>query len=248
MSNDVVIRIPNDANQRPINRAMGIPIASPLAFRLGSSTKFVDLFDLVSGNLDRRAFTGFSVENPGAQAVILSFGPEFSENRSVRVGPTSFMSLDNQTFGTIVLDDTTLERVTRVRAKLEASDDGVFSFATIDYSGSGNPADEQTIEINGKIYEFSNDMSKAPSHDYLVEIGASDDDSYNNLLILVNSVEQALTATINTGTDLLTLTSNYGGAYGDGLVVVDGSNPTGAAFSGNTSGGSGGVLPVIHIW
>jgi hypothetical protein len=104
------------------------------------------------------------------------------------------------------------------------------------------------VDVNGKIYEFSDDNSKDPANDVKVDIGASDDDSWTNFVNAVLANEQAILPSIDTGANVVTLTSRYGGAFGDGLVVADGATPTGAVFSGNTAGGTGGVAAIFNIW
>ena len=108
-------------------------------------------------------------------------------------------------------------------------------------------ADGQTVDVGGTIYEFSDDESVPDGRRY-VAIGASEDDSWNNFAAAVTSFDQNVRASNNPGANTVTIESNYGGDYGDGYVVADGPTPTGATFSGNLAGGSGGVAVLVHIW
>lgn len=239
--------VPLDGRQNPINRAMGLPIPKD-EILLGSDQKYVDIYDLSAQNYSPRAFTGMSVVNPsGVSKIYIAMGGDFSENKVLIVSPQQFFTIDNLSYGPGIFDDSSGLRVTKIRAKLEISE-GVFASATIDYSGSGNPVDGMTFDINGKIYEFSADMSKDPGNNVLVPISGSGDATWTTFMTKVNASEQAVTATIDTGLDIVTITSNYGGAYGDGLVVADGAVPSGAVVSGNLAGGSGGLNPIFHIW
>lgn len=249
MSEDPRIALPKDANAVPIQRAMGQPIASAEGFSLGSNVSFVDIFNLENQSFFARAFTGLSIQNPSASNhIILSIGQPFSTYRHVVCPPQQFFVLDNLTFGPGIIDDTTGEKATRVRAKLQDVQEGTFATATINYSGSGQPSDQMTVEVNGLIYEFSDDLSKEPGSSVRVPIGVDADATWTNFVAAIIANEQALTPSIDTGADIVTLTSNYGGAYGDGLVIQDGATPTGATFSGNTAGGTGGAVPIFHIW
>jgi len=47
----------------------------------------------------------------------------------------------------------------------------------------------------------------------------------------------------------VTITSNGGGTDASGYATADGAVPTGAVFSAAVlGGGSGGVVPIFHIW
>lgn len=247
MTSIVKMKVPTDGRNNPIQRAMGFPIPLNTIY-LGSATKFVDIFDLSLPKYSLRAFTGISIRNPSASSsIILAFGQDFADTPSIIVEPQQYFTFDQLTYGASVFDDSDLVYCTKIRAKLDLAQ-GVFASATIGYGVSGNPTDQMTVEVNGKIYEFSADASKDPGSHVLVPIGASADLTWTSFRDEINANEQALTASIDTGTDVVTLTSNYGGSSGDGLVIVDGASPTGAVFSGNTAGGSGGVLPTFHIW
>lgn len=239
--------LPKDSRNDVINRAMGVPIPSAEGLLLGPD-RFATIFDLTVEAMFARVFIGLSIQNPSTSAsIILSIAEPFSQQRDIVCPPNQFFTFDNLTFGPGIIDDTTGKRCNAVRAKLSFAQ-GVDSSATIDYSGSGNPTDGMLIEVDGKVFEFSDDLSKDPVHDALIPLGATADDSWTYACNVINNTIQGVTATIDTGTDIVTISSNYGGAFGDGVVIQDGSVPTGATFSGNTTGGSGGVPAIFHIW
>lgn len=241
------LNIPNDVNNHPIQRAMGTPIVSPAGLALGSTAEYVDLMDL-SGYVGR-LFHGISIKNKSTiNRVQVGLGIEGNTDRDIEVEPNVTVFYDAQSFGPFSEDHTKESRVTHIRGILLDSTSGTAATGDIVYAGQ--PADQQTIDVNGKIYEFSDDMSKDPSSDVIVAIGVDEDTSWTNMSNAIAANEQAVTTSINTGTNTLTITSNYGGAYGDGLVVQDGASPTGATFpAGNAlSGGAGGDEVVIHVW
>jgi hypothetical protein len=229
---------------------MGAPLATPqipVAFALGS-TSFVDVFDLTAPIYAGRSFIGMSVHNPSSGSrIVIGFGKAFNTDQDLVIRPNSTFVLDAMNFGPVTNDQSKGENTTHIRAALDVAQ-GTPASATIGYGGSGNPTDGMLVNINGKIYEFSDDNSKNPANDVKVDIAASADLTWQNFVNEVLANEQALLPTIDTGADTVTVTSRYGGAFGDGLVVADGATPTGAAFSGNTSGGSGGVPAIINIW
>jgi hypothetical protein len=206
---------------------------------LGSDTEFVHIFDLQAPASKNRMFIGIHVFNPSSTARIEIVGgaaDEVGPPHDIVIPPLTFLTFDLMTFGIGARDLSKGIRIDYIRAKLNLAA-GVLGSATIDYSGSGQPSDGELVNVNGKVYEFSDDQSKVPANDFRVDIGASADITWT-----------ALDVTIDTGLDIVTLTSNYGGVLGNDIPISDGATPTGAVFSGNTAGGSGGVQPTIHIW
>lgn len=240
-------RLPLDKHGHPIQKGMGVPLVTPSSLLLGVN-KFVDVIDLSLAKYEERIFHGIMIENLSSSfSMSVSLGESFSTDEDLVIQPSKGYAFDGLLFGPNEKELSKDQLVTKIRARINGTV-GTAASATIDYSGSGNPSDGETVNVNGKVYEFSSDASKTPSNDYLVTIGGTADTSWTNFMNQVNAKEQALTVTIDTGTDTVTLTSNYGGAYGDGLVIADGATPTGAIFSGNTAGGSGGVGLICHVW
>jgi hypothetical protein len=252
-------RLPQDANSDVIDRAMGMPILADGAIIgqptkrliLGRSDVFVDIFDLTQPPVQTRMFVGIHVANNSAASEIQIVGGEAgvtSVHGDIIVPTQSFYTFDKMTFGSGARDFTKDVRVNVLRARLSAAA-GVDASATIIYTVPGQPADQDTLTIHDKIYEFSNDESKQPGNNVLVAIGGSADATWTNLTNAINANEQAVRASIVVGTDTITIESNYGGTLGNGIVVADGT--TGATFSGNLGSvavGTGGVQPLIHIW
>lgn len=247
------VKQPVDAGGNVINRAMGVPMVQD-AIALVSATKYVDVFDLSADAYKNRVFTGIAVENPdNDKSVHISFDDSdfVSDNsKHMVVGPGNLMTLDSLMFGPGIVDESTGKKVTKIRAKLSSTEGTQFS-GTIDYDNGGSPvqpADGETITIGGRVYEFSNDGSLAnPSgSNILVAIGATADLSWSNLLAVVNATDQSVTVTINTGTNVLTVTSVGASASDDAYAMS--TAITGVVVSATLGGGSGGVTPIIHIW
>lgn len=240
------MQLPVDATGKHINRAMGVPLLSYQKY-LGSAIKAVDLIDLDTDSRQDRVFNGIHVRNPGAGATVyILLTDAFGTDVAIACPPQTNLAFDGQCFGPGVLDETLGKKITKVRGLLSVAT-GVLASGTIDYSGSGNPADGNQFDVNGVTYEFHNDGSVSSDSVVPVAIGLSADASWTNAIAAINGYDQGVTATINTGTDIVTITSNYGGTTGNAIAIADVS--TGATFSGATlAGGSGGVLPIIHIW
>lgn len=245
---DRVGLIPRDAENAPFNRAMGLPVVSD-SIILGSAVKYVDIFDLSS--YGDRCFIGLMIDNPSSTLQIqVAVGDDFSTTKVITCGANKLIALDELSFGYGFADQDGA-RSKKFRAKLSGAS-GTLATGSIDYSGGGTPiqpTDGMTVTINGTVYEFSSDTSAKPGRT-IVTIGANADASWTNFKNKVNLTEQAVTLTIDTATDVVTITSNYGGAsaiaYADG---GDSGTVTGATFAGaTTSGGSGGVTPIITIW
>ncbi len=232
---DIKVGIPTDARGNPFDRAQDLPIVCDDKI-LGSATKYADIFDL--NQYPDRAFIGILVRNPSAsESIQIAIGDEFTTAKCIVVSPNSYFALDDQFFGSPAGHN-------RLRAKLDVAS-GTLASGTFSYAAT-QPANGNTVVINGTTYEFSSDASAAPGNIY-VQIGASADASWTNLMNAVNATDQAVTASINTGTDVLTITSNYGGSTGNAIGIstaIGGVTVSGA----NLAGGVGGVLPVFHIW
>ncbi len=239
------MRLPLDANNHAVHRAMGLPSLQD-AQVLVSATKFIDIFDLSSAVHLGRAFTGIAVSNPSPSTTVeVAFGASFAATKQIVVGAQQFLVFDDMLFGPETQDESTGVTTVKVRAKLGTLQ-GVQSTGTIGYAAA-NPTDGMSVVINGVVYEFSGDKSAAVAN-VKVDIAATADLTYTNLVSVVNATEQAVTASVNTGTDVFTLTS-VGGGTASLITIADGAVPTGATFSGATlTGWSGGVTPIFHIW
>ena len=244
---------PVDASGNVINRAMGVPMVQD-AIALVSATTYVDIFDLSGAAYKNRVFTGIAVENlDNDKSIHISFddGDFASDNsKHMVVGPGNLMTLDSLMFGPGIVDDSTGKRVTKIRAKLSSTEGTQFS-GTIDYDNGGSPvqpADGDTISIGGIVYEFSNDGSLAnPSGSEILEaVWSTVDLSWSNLLAVVNATDQRVVVTINTGTNILTVTSVGASATDDAYAIS--TAIANVVVSATLGGGSGGVTPIIHIW
>lgn len=238
--------VPTDANGNVLNRSMGIPVASKRF--VTSHEHWCDLIDL--SDYGARVFIGMNIKNTsGLTNVMISFDEEDvgDETENIIVGPQEAHAYDNLTFGPGVNDFSTGTRTRKIRVKLDgSSDSGSLSSATIVYGA--NPSDEQTVKINGNVYEFSADQSVAPGR-IKVDIGADADETYTNLINAIAANDGNAVGEIDTATSTVTIYCTKGGTDGDGMEVADGDvNPTGATFSGNTTGGSGGISVVVNIW
>lgn len=238
---------PTDSKGNVVERSMGNPLVVDDK-TLHNATEFVDIFDLTADKYRNRAFTGLAIRNLSASTTIeIAMGEEGASTKNVVAGTQEYFILDDLMFGPNITDESEGNKTTKVRARLGTAQ-GTAHSATIDYSGPIQPADGDTVNIDGKIFEFSSDGSKAPANDFIVEIGASADDSWTNLVDAINDdPEKRVVASIDTGTDTVTITSLLGGTIGDAIAIAD--VDTGATFSAATlGGGSGGVTPVFHIW
>jgi hypothetical protein len=241
------MQIPVDANSNPLNRSMGIPLT--VVRKLTSSTQWCDVFDL--SDYGPRVFIGLMAQNPSATLKVqLSFDeePVGDEEAAITVLSQGTIAVDNLTFGPGVNDFTYGTRVMRLRGRLLGGSTGTLSSATITYSGT-NVTDGMQVQINGTTYEFSADLSAAGGV-IAVALGANADASWTALAAAVNAQDGNVYCTLNTGTNVFTVSATKGGTDGDGVVVADGAGgaATGATFSGNTTGGAGGVELTINIW
>lgn len=236
------ISMPKDSSGRVIARAMGVPIL--VENKVLGSTNWVDIVNLE--DYPNRVFIGLALINPDSTVkVYLSFSnPGETDEASVVALEAANITMDLLTYGVAVDDVTRGDKCTRIRAKLDGNV-GTPASATITYAG--NPTDGQTITIGTQVYEFVDDASTSNNSYVGVAIGGSADTTWQTFVTAVNETDQAVTLTINTGTNVITVTSNYGGTSGDGYVVADGT--TGATVSGNLAGGIGtGVTPILMIW
>jgi len=240
---DLRVAIPKDASGNPIDRSMGVPVVE-FEVTLGAE-RFVDFMNFETNNkLRDRVFHSIHIYNSSTSDLHICLGEEFDEDTDIVCPAKTVLSFDDQTFGPGIYEETHQRRVTRLRAKLSAGI-GTLASGTIDYSGSGQPTDGQTVEINGTTYEFNSD-SLATSGNIVVTIGADQDATWTNLANKINETDQAIYASIDTGTDTVTIESNYGGTTGNSVVIAD--VDTGATFSGATlTGGTGGYAPIIHV-
>lgn len=214
------MQLPVDATGKHINRAMGVPLLSYLK-SLGSATYPVDLIDLDTDDRKDRVFNGIHVRNPSAAATVyVCLTDAFGSEVAIACPPQTNLAFDAQSFGPGILDETLGKKITKVRALLSVAV-GVLATGTIDYSGSGNPTDGQQFTLNGVTYEFHSDMSVSSDSVVPIAIGASADITWTSARDAINTQEQAVRASINTGTDILTITSNYGGTTGNAIALVD---------------------------
>ena len=236
------VRVPRDADGNPMHRAMGVPILINNV-KLGT-TSFVDILNLK--NYNDRVFIGLMISNPSSAANIeIAFGEEGVNTSSIVCTTASNIVFDNLTFGGVV-DDSTGKHCKVLRARVTIPQ-GLTSTGSIIYSG--NPTDGQTIQVGTKIYEFSDDRSPKPGH-IRVDIGITEDVSWTNFAAQLNDHEQALAATLDAATNTVEVQSLYGGDYLETttpLLFSDGPNPTGVTFV-QLNGGTGGVVPIIHLW
>lgn len=248
MSREPKVIAPLDQRGIPIHRAMGMPIVVRDRY-LSSASEYAILYDFSDPKYLSRVFQGLSIENTSQTSrIILAWVDDITDTpiETLDIGTQQFLTLDLMQFGPGIIDDSEEKRVRYLLAKLDVAQ-GTQAFGTIDYSGSGNPSDGETITIAGYDIEFSSDGSKSPSADFLVEIQATADLTWSELVSVLNAGQRDVILTINTGTDLVTVTALIGGTTGNAIAFADGS--TGAVFSGaNLSGGTGGVLPICHVW
>lgn len=242
-------RQPKDALGEVIQRAMGAPIVVDDVV-LNNATTYADLIDLSGAAYADRVFTGISVENPDDDKTLhISFDDDDHVSNNTKhmvVSPGQVMVIDNLMFGPGVPSEDSGRRTTKIRGKL-SSTEGTAYTATITYSG--NATDGQTFTLNGLTYEFSDDGSLADpsSGNVKVDIKASDDLTWTEVVAVINANDPEVIASINTGTDVVTITSVAGGTAADAIALAD--VDTGATFSAATlGGGSSGVTPIVHIW
>ncbi len=242
------VALPVDAGGNVITGAMGVPIVvNPT---LVDATNWLNVFDLSGATYRTRCFTGIAIRNPSAASTVeIAFSDGVAAiTRSIICGTQEFFVLDDLFFGPAALDDTKGYKCKYIKARLGTAQGTAYT-ATITYTAAGNTLNGKTFNVNGKIYEFSNDGSLAdPSGtNILVAMGATADLSWTAAKDAINANDTDVVASINTGTDVITITSVGGGAVADAIVTAD--VDTSAVFSAATlGGGSGGVAPVIHIW
>lgn len=235
-----------DQRGHVITRSMGLPIAFDDLY-LGLSSRWAILFDFTDAGSQARVFTGIAVENPSASSVI-----QLAQVESLMDTPAQFLSIGIQQFfcldflqyGPTITDETQQKKCNYILGKLNVAQ-GTQASGTLSYAAA-NPADGETVTINGIVYEFCDDLSASDPTYYKVDIGADADASYTNLVNRINLTQRYVYATINTGTDVVTLEANWGGTSGDAitLATTTAATPSGAVLSG----GAGGVLGKFHVW
>jgi hypothetical protein len=242
-NNDIAVNVPTDNKGNAVDRAMGLPVVCDSIY-LGSATKYADIFDL--SDYPQRAFTGLHVRNPDAGLSIhIAIGDNFETDKCLSIPPSSNFILDEQLFG-----DTSGH--VKFRAKLSGTS-GTLASGTYNYDNTGaptNPADGDTVTINGTVFEFSSDMSAVVGR-VKVDIKATADLTWTELVSVVNANEQSVTLSIDTATNIVTVTSNYGGTTGNAITIVASAGLTGAGVvvsAATLAGGANGVLPTFHIW
>lgn len=235
-----------DQRGHVITRSMGLPIAFDDIY-LGLSDRWAILFDFTDAGSQARVFTGISVENPSASSVIQLAQVNALMDTPVQflsVGVQQFFTLDFLQFGPTITDETEQRVCNYILGKLNVAQ-GTQASGTLSYAAA-NPADGETVTINGIVYQFCDDLSTSNPSYYKVDIGASADASYTNLVNRINLTQRYVYATIDTGTDIVTLESNWGGTSGNAITLA---TTTSATPSGATlSGGTGGVLGSYHVW
>lgn len=228
-------KLPQDANNNPFNRAMGVPICCNDKI-VGSHNFFRDMINFDPG----RVFNGIMIENPSNTARLqIAIGGDFADQICIDLMPQGLVTFDQQTFGSFQDESAGVPMTTKLRAKLSTP---IGVLATADITYSGQPVNGETFVMNGITYEFSSDASVQPGR-IKVDIGASADDTYDNAVDAVNESDPNVYAD-RTG-PVVTMQSQFGGTDGNSMSIT--GSITDATIN-NFSGGSGGVTPVIHIW
>jgi hypothetical protein len=235
---NVNAKLPQDANNSPFNRAMGIPLCCRSKI-LGSGTYFRDMIDFPVG----RVFNGMMVENPSTTLRIqIAIGDDFADDICIDLLPNGLVTFDAQTFGAFEDEAASIQMATKLRAKLSGNS-GVL--ATANFAFSGQPLNSEYVVLNGVTYEFSSDMSVTVGR-IKVDIGAALSNTMTNFAAAVNSSDPNIVAVAAAAqTDF---TSIFGGTDGNAMAINAGTASTATASGATFSGGSGGVTPIIHIW
>jgi hypothetical protein len=113
---------------------------------------------------------------------------------------------------------------------------GSHDTGTISYTG--DPNDGDTITIGGATYEFDNDCIVAPGN-IVVLLDLSPDQTFTNLTNAINATSSQVTASINTGTNVVTITATAIGQQDPAIGFSKvGTNYTLAPPSGGLTGGA----------
>lgn len=228
-------KLPQDANNNPFNRAMGIPLCCNNKI-VGSGSFFRDMIEFPVG----RVFNGIMIQNPSnTDRLQIAIGDDFADQVCIDLIPQGLVTFDQQTFGAFQDEAAGIQLSTKLRAKLTALN-GVLASATIAYTGQ--PTNAQTFEMNGITYEFSNDASVSPGR-VKINILGSADDTYDGLVNIVNETDPNVYASRSGGT--VTFESQYGGTDGNAMSLT-GTIANASILS--FAGGSGGITPIIHLW
>lgn len=232
---NVNAKLPQDANNNPFNRAMGIPLCCNNKI-VGSPDYFRDMIDFPVG----RVFNGIMIENTSSSARLqIAIGDDFANQVCMDILPQGLVTFDQQTFGSFQDESADIAMSTKLRAKLSVLA-GVLATGDITYSGQ--PTNGESFTMNGIVYEFSSDASVVPGR-IKIDIGGSANATYDNLVTVVNDSDPNVVAV--RALTVVTFTSSYGGTDGNAMTLT--GSVTNAVLTG-FSGGSGGVTPIIHIW
>lgn len=94
---------------------------------------------------------------------------------------------------------------------------GIHAFGTIQYTGQ--PADGDTLSIGTSVYEFDNNSVVAGGH-LPVTIGATDDDTFANLVTEILATSAFVDATQNAAKKTVTVTALLAGAGGNSIIFA----------------------------
>jgi hypothetical protein len=115
-------------------------------------------------------------------------------------------------------------------------DSGSHDTGTVTYTGVPNDGD--TITIGGATYEFDNDCVVAPGN-IVVLLDLSADQTFTNLTNTINSTSSQVSASINTGTNVVTITATDIGQHDPTIgFTKSGTNYTISPVSGGLTGGA----------
>jgi hypothetical protein len=252
---------PNDAKGLPWLRAMGHPLLwDGKGKNLGVTNNWVTLFDLSA--YGDRIFTGIELYNPSSTiSIYVAFEPAAgSESKILIVETQSSLSIDEITFGPGFMDPVTGKIAKLIRA-IAGSSSGTAASGTITYTTK--PTDGNQVSINGTnnyIFVSALDGRASAAATYFnlgtgvvqVLIGATKDTAYTNLVAAIIANDLTLTASVNTGTGVVTVTCLFSGTGGNSDVFADGTSATGSTFSGSgtlaSGSNTGAILVDAHIW
>ncbi len=253
------INMPTDTHGNPINRAQGVPICVDDALA-GVSGYWAPVIDLRDPQYASRVFVGLSVENPSAtikiKVAMATLNPDGSLLETLQVANVDVSSkyvFDQLLFGPGV-NDINGRRISMILIK-PASDTGTADFDSFTYATADIPPAGSTIIMgpsgNQRTFRFVEVLgSGLAANEFEVLIGASADATWTAFVAACNLKEPRVTASINTGSNTVTITSNMGGNYWNAsYLLANGSVSPGAVYAaGLLDGGSGGIAVVAHVW